>query len=96
MQYQVFVQSYPENKFIASIVGIPNTTVEGSTKEEVIVLAKTTLETQLATGELVTIEVGKEHYHLKLILEFPVLILALELLGLLYPLCFLSVEQLLV
>ena len=60
MQYQVFVQSHPENKFIASIVGIPNTTVEGSTKEEVIALAKATLETQLASGELVTIEVGKE------------------------------------
>ncbi|KYC35443.1 hypothetical protein WA1_06345 [Scytonema hofmannii PCC 7110] len=65
MQYQVFVQSHPESKFIASIVGIPNTTVEGSTKEEVIALAKATLETQLATGELVTIEVGKEHSQLE-------------------------------
>ena len=42
MQYQVFVQSHPENKFIASIVGIPNTTVEGSTKEEVILTSCTT------------------------------------------------------
>jgi len=55
MQYQVFVQSHPEKKFIASIIGIPNTTVEGSTKEEVIALAKATLETQLASGELVTV-----------------------------------------
>ncbi len=62
MQYQVFVQSHPENKFIASIVGIPNSTVEGNTKEEVIALAKATLETQLASGELVTIEIGKERY----------------------------------
>ena len=60
MQYQVFVQSHPENKFIASIIGIPNSTVEGSTKEEAIALAKAALETQLASGELVTIEVGKE------------------------------------
>lgn len=60
MQYQVFIQSHPENKFSASIVGIPNSTVEGSTKEEAIALAKAVLETQLALGELVTIEVGKE------------------------------------
>lgn len=60
MQYQVFVQSHPEKKFIASIVGIPNSTVEGRTKEEVIALAKATLETHLASGELVTIEVGQQ------------------------------------
>ena len=60
MQYHVFIQSQPGNKFIASIVGIPNSTVEGSTKEEVIALATAALETQLASGELVTIEVGKE------------------------------------
>ncbi|NJO61745.1 MAG: type II toxin-antitoxin system HicB family antitoxin [Richelia sp. RM2_1_2] len=60
MQYQVFVQSHAENKFIASIVGIPNSTVEGDTKEEAIALAKAALERQLASGELVTIDVGKE------------------------------------
>ncbi|MFQ4145988.1 type II toxin-antitoxin system HicB family antitoxin [Chlorogloeopsis sp. ULAP02] len=61
MQYQVLVQSYSENKFIASVVGIPNSTVEGGTREEAIALAKAALESQLASGELVTIEVGKEH-----------------------------------
>lgn len=40
MQYQVFVQSHPENKFIASIIGIPNGMVEGSTKEEAIASTK--------------------------------------------------------
>ncbi|WP_273038637.1 type II toxin-antitoxin system HicB family antitoxin [Iningainema tapete] len=40
MQYQVFVQSHPDKKFIASVVGIPNCTIEGSTKEEAIALAK--------------------------------------------------------
>lgn len=60
MQFQVVVKSYTKNKFIASIIGIPNTTVEGDTKEEVIALAKAAIETQLASGELVTIEVGKE------------------------------------
>jgi predicted RNase H-like HicB family nuclease len=62
VQYQVFIESHPEKKFIASIVGIPNTTVEGSTKEEVIALAKASLETKLASGELVTIEVDQKRY----------------------------------
>ena len=49
MQYQVFVQSHTDNKFIASVIGIPNSTVEGSTKEEAITLAKAALEKQLAS-----------------------------------------------
>lgn len=60
MQYQVFVQSHPDKKFIASVVGIPNCTIEGSTKEEAIALAKAALENQLANGELVTIEIDQE------------------------------------
>jgi predicted RNase H-like HicB family nuclease len=52
MQYQVLVQSHTENKFIASIIGIPNSTVEGATKEEAVFVAKAALETQLALGEL--------------------------------------------
>jgi predicted RNase H-like HicB family nuclease len=60
MQYQVFVKSHTENKFIASIIGIPDSTVEGATKEEAIALAKAALEKQLASGEIVTIDVGKE------------------------------------
>lgn len=60
MQYQVFVQSHPQKKFIASIIGIPNFTISGSTKEEAIALAKATLENLLANGELVTIEVDQE------------------------------------
>lgn len=60
MQYQVFVQSHPARKFIASIVGIPGSTVEGSTKEEAIAKAKVNLKQQLASGELVTIDVDAE------------------------------------
>lgn len=59
MQYQVFVQSNPEKKFIASVVGIPNCSVEGNTKEEAIELARVCLEHQLANGNLVTIEVNR-------------------------------------
>jgi len=61
MQYQVFVQSRPDRKFIASVVGIPDSTVEGSTKEEAIANAKVALKQLLASGELVTIDVDAEN-----------------------------------
>jgi hypothetical protein len=44
MQYQVFIQSQSKQNFIASVVGMPNLTVEGRTEEEVIALAKAALE----------------------------------------------------
>lgn len=58
MQYQVFIQSQSEQSFIASVVGMPNLTVEGRTEGEAIALAKAALESQLATGKFVTIEVN--------------------------------------
>ena len=58
MQYQVFIQSQSEQNFTASVVGIPNLTVEGRTEEEALSLAKAALEVQLATGKFVTIEVN--------------------------------------
>ncbi|MBW4570926.1 MAG: type II toxin-antitoxin system HicB family antitoxin [Tolypothrix carrinoi HA7290-LM1] len=58
MQYQVFIQSQSEQSFIASVVGMPNLTVEGRTEKEAIALAKAALESQLATGKFVTIEVN--------------------------------------
>lgn len=57
MQYQVFVQSHPERRYVASVVGIPNSTVEASTRDEAILKAKVALEEQLANGELVTIDI---------------------------------------
>ncbi|MUH01470.1 type II toxin-antitoxin system HicB family antitoxin [Scytonema sp. UIC 10036] len=60
MQYQVFVRSQSESCFVASVVGIPNLTVEGRTEEEAIANAQAALESQLATGRLVTIEVNSE------------------------------------
>ncbi|MGI0488934.1 type II toxin-antitoxin system HicB family antitoxin [Pantanalinema rosaneae CENA516] len=60
MQYQVFVQSQSDQQFIASIVGIPNCIVEGNSREEAIVKAKTILEEKLAHGEIVTIEIGSQ------------------------------------
>jgi predicted RNase H-like HicB family nuclease len=60
MQYQVFVRSQSESRFVASVVGIPNLTVEGKTEEEAIANAQAALESQLATGRLVTIEINSE------------------------------------
>jgi predicted RNase H-like HicB family nuclease len=57
MQYQVFVQSLADKKFIASIVGIPNCMVEGDTKEEALLKVKHALEKQLENGELITIDI---------------------------------------
>ena len=57
MQYQIFVQNQKDN-FVASVVGMPNVMVEANTEEEAISKIKTALETQLATGKFVTIEVN--------------------------------------
>lgn len=57
MQYQIFVQSESASKFVASVVGVPNCVVEGSSKEEAITKAKTALEKKLSRGELVTVEI---------------------------------------
>ncbi|MBW4643028.1 MAG: type II toxin-antitoxin system HicB family antitoxin [Goleter apudmare HA4340-LM2] len=58
MQYQVFVQSQSQENFVASVVGMPNLTVEGRTEEEAILKVKSALETELARGKFVTIEVN--------------------------------------
>ncbi len=58
MQYQVFIQSPAERRFVASIVGMPAVTVEGTTEAEAIVKVKAALESLLAGGKVVTIEVN--------------------------------------
>ncbi len=58
MQYQVFVQNQSKHRFVASVVGIPNVVVEGETEAEAIAKVKNVLESQLATGRFVTIEVN--------------------------------------
>jgi predicted RNase H-like HicB family nuclease len=66
MQYQVFVQSRPDKKFIASVVGIPNCMVEGDTREEAIALVKDVLEQQLENGEMITIDIDSERLKQKI------------------------------
>jgi len=62
MQYQVFVRNRSESHFVASVVGMPNLTVEGRTEEEAISNAKAALKSQLATGKFVTIEMNPEDW----------------------------------
>lgn len=58
MQYQVFVQNSADQKFVASVVGMPTVSGEGETEAEAIAQAKAALESKLSTGKLVTIQVG--------------------------------------
>ncbi|MDZ8024355.1 MAG: hypothetical protein RMX65_002845 [Nostoc sp. DedQUE01] len=62
MQYQVFVRSQSKSQFVASVVGMPNLTVEGRTEEEAIANAKAALKAQLAMGKFVTIEMNPEDW----------------------------------
>lgn len=57
MQYQVFVQNLANNGYIAAVIGLPGCLAEGHTKEEAIANAKTALQSRLAQGEIVTIDV---------------------------------------
>jgi predicted RNase H-like HicB family nuclease len=58
MQYQLFVQNQPNSKYVASIVGIPNSSVEGDTREEAIEKVKVLLAEKVANGELITVEIN--------------------------------------
>jgi hypothetical protein len=61
MQYQLFVQSHSEQRFIASVVGMPMVSGEGVTENEAIAQAKASLQSQLTTGKFVNIEVDSTH-----------------------------------
>jgi len=65
MQYQIFVQSQSQQSFVASVVGMSSVTTEGKTEEEAISKAKSALESQLARGKFVSVEVNSEveSYH---------------------------------
>ena len=57
MQYQLFVQGYANNGFVAAVIGMPDCLAEGQTKEEAIANAKAALQSRLSLGEVVTIDV---------------------------------------
>jgi predicted RNase H-like HicB family nuclease len=57
MTFQIFVQSRPEQGYVASVVGIPDCVAEGETKEEAVAKAKEVLSRLLTQGELVSVEI---------------------------------------
>ena len=59
MQYQVFVKNQSDQHFVASVIGIPTISVDGQTEAEAISNVKIALESQLATGKVVTIEIDQ-------------------------------------
>jgi predicted RNase H-like HicB family nuclease len=61
MQYQIFVQSQSQQSFLASVVGMSNLTTEGKTEEEAISKAKSALESQLAKGKFVNVEIDTKN-----------------------------------
>ena len=58
MDYQVFIQNDSIEHFVASIVGMPNLSVESDTEEDAIAKVTVALEQQLAKGKFVTINVN--------------------------------------
>jgi predicted RNase H-like HicB family nuclease len=60
MQYQVFVKSRSDRHFTASVIGMPSIAMDGDTEAEAIANVKIALESQLATGKIVTISVDPQ------------------------------------
>jgi hypothetical protein len=54
--YQVLVEKAPDGFFSATVIGVPECTAEGATKEEALENASARLKERLARGELFTIE----------------------------------------
>lgn len=57
MQYQVFVKNPAESEFMASVIGLPNVTANGTTEKEAIDKLKVILDAQFRNGKLVTINI---------------------------------------
>ena len=57
MNYQVFVKSGLDRGFTASVLEMPSIAANGNTEAEAIANAKIELESQLATGKIVTISI---------------------------------------
>ena len=57
MTYQVFLQRYPNRGYSATMLGWVDCTVEGKTKEEALIKAKTAIAERLSAGEIVRVDV---------------------------------------
>lgn len=56
-QYQILVRGGSDHLFVAAVLGIPDCSAEGRTREEAISNARAALIERLARGEIVTIDV---------------------------------------
>ncbi len=59
MHYNVFVENQPDHGYIATVVGWPDCVGVGSTREEAIARARTSIQDCLQRGEIVRIQVGE-------------------------------------
>jgi predicted RNase H-like HicB family nuclease len=59
MQYQIFVENRSAKHFVASVIGMPTVSVDGTTEVEAIANVKAALNTQLAKGRVVTINLDE-------------------------------------
>ena len=57
MQYQILLQKPSEQRFVASVFGLPNVIADGRTEKEVIAKVKAALRSQLAITKVVTVEI---------------------------------------
>lgn len=56
-QYQILVRGGSDHLFVAAVLGMPDCSAEGRTREEAISNARAALIERLTGGEIVTIEV---------------------------------------
>ena len=59
MQYQIFVENKSKKRFTASVMGMPAIAVNGDTEIEAIDNAKAALQSQLAKGKVVMIDIDE-------------------------------------
>ncbi|MGL5195623.1 MAG: type II toxin-antitoxin system HicB family antitoxin [Chroococcales cyanobacterium] len=65
MQYQIFIQTQSNQRFIASVVGMSNLIAEGTTEAEALEKVKTALEATLATGKFINLEMAESPPQMK-------------------------------
>jgi len=57
MTYQVFLQKQPNRGYTATVLGWADCAVEGNTKEEALIKARTAVTERLSAGEIVNIDI---------------------------------------
>jgi hypothetical protein len=64
MQFHIFIQNPAEHHFTATVLGMPDWTVTGTTQSEALAKVESLLDEKLATGKIVTVDWPSiEHRH---------------------------------